>query len=256
METADENLLTFLSEWSALKRTLAIYRSRWFLLTQLALIAIVPRIGLTIILSKAFRMDDAFTQRTKDAFMFRLIEVVSFCVFNSIIQAAIVQVVADYYTQKVSTLKGSLSVIADRWCALFAYVLLYIVSCQFCLELHLSYLLDNAPLFYLFFIYPMMIFFTGEIMAKISVTLPIMMVEKQLSLFEAFKKRPFKDEPHLFLVLVWYFNGAMIMLFVPVLAANWIYRAVLNEIFGASALGIVFKGLSGVVFLPLRTMYV
>ena len=247
METGDD-LFTFLSSQNSLGRTFIIYRSRWCLLTQLALMAIIPQVALTVLLRKKLTADASFFDMTDEGMLFRFLVVVPYGVFNTTIQAVMVHVVAEYYAQRHSTWKGSVLSISDRWCAILGYVAFYIVGYS-CLEMSLRHLFgvsDNVLLDLLLFLLWGTMFV--QHMVKMTIALPVVMVDKQQT-FNALNR-----SDQLLSVHYWYFIGSMSLLVLPVILVVGMYSVALEKMLGTSVLSIILCALPGILFLPIRTM--
>ncbi len=258
---AEDDLFTFLSPCQALDRTFHIYRNRWLLFTQLALFAILPQIALTVYLKSATNMDEknilpdlavVFGDPFTDSVAFLFIELAAFCVFNTIMQAIMIQVVAEYYTQTKSTLQGSLRVLWDRFHTVHCYLWFYTFTyCCFMVELVMTALIVFNPTHWsLIVLMAICACFAAYFVFWATVNLPIMIVERHRGPELAKKANALICGHGCYLLF------SMMLLLVPLLAGNWMYRRLLDEFFGTAAFTIALKGLVGVLFLPLRTMYV
>ncbi|GAX11485.1 hypothetical protein FisN_22Lh170 [Fistulifera solaris] len=256
---AEDNLFTFLSPCQALDRTFRIYRHRWFLFTQLALFAIVPQIALTVYLKTATNMDEKnvlldlavfFGDPFTDSVAFLFIALAAFCVFNTITQIIMIQVVAEYYTQTKSTLQGSLRVLWDRFHTVHFYVWFYTFTCCcFMVELVMTALIVFNPTHWsLTILTAICACFAAYFVFWATVNLPILIVERHRGPELAKKANTLICGHGCYLLY------SMMLLLVPLLAGNWMYRKLLDGIFGTAAFTIVLKGLVGLLFLPIRTI--
>jgi hypothetical protein len=276
-----DNLFTFLSVGNAVDRTFSIYMSRWVLFSQLALVIVLPQIVLNIILLKTLLVeetapvpedfgaltDDTLGTLTDDAAipfpstlptlspqlgLALAIQVPFSFLFGILIQAAIVQVVAEYYTNKLSTFRGSLVLAVDRFCAIFGYGLLGTAGFfLFCLVV--GVLLGiltafQAPQFFFILIALAAFVFLIYVMLSLTIVLPILVIEKQTPVGAI--KRSFELLPtyrcHVFC--------SMFLLAIVVIFGTWVYQAMIGAMLGTSILSFVVSGLSAVVTLPLQTM--
>lgn len=261
MVTGD-NLFTFLSIGNAVDRAFSIYLNRWQLFTQLALIVVIPQILLSVTLRKTLIANDpeAVAAGTEDVFqsmspqqiVVLVVEIAFSYLFGIIIQAAIIQVVAEYYTQKHSTFKGSLTLAFDRFCAIFGFGLLYsaalLIFSMVVGALVGSIIAFNGPLFLMKLIGFAAISFVIYVMLSLTIALPILVVENQSPI--GGMKRSFELLP----TYRCYVFCSMFLLAVVVIFGSLIYQSLIGAIFGASIVGSAFSGLSAVVTLPLQTM--
>lgn len=261
MEKGD-NFFTFVSPGNAVDRTFNIYLSHWPLFTQLALLGIIPQIALTVIMRKTLIAGDetTFPELSLQKLFFIMTELIVSCLFGTIIQAGIIQVVSEIYTQEFSTVKGSLEVmILHRFRTIFRFAVCYsIASCALLVTVGFNLIgrltADIALNFHVIealFLGALSIVFVPfavHIMLSWTIALPILMVEKKP------RDVTFITSSGLVLEHGDYFVRSMSLLFAPAFFANWIYRRLVEEMFGTFTLAIILKGLWGVVFLPLRTM--
>ena len=264
MEEAN-NLFTFLSVGSALNRTFNIYMSRWQLYTQLALIAVIPRIILSIVLEKTRPFVDgesagiaAMETAMGNTFGFPTVPIqqitpVPFTfLFGIIIQAAVVHIVSEYYTQKDSTFRGSLVHAIDRFWSVFGFGLLYWAA--LCLYIMVAGVLMDflsavqTPDFlsvlagFAAFLFPVFVIFS------LTLVLPVLVIEKQSPIGAI--KRSFELLP----TYRCYVSCSMFLLALVVIFVFVVYHNAVQAIFGTSILGSAISGLSGVVAFPLQTM--
>ncbi|GAX15970.1 hypothetical protein FisN_22Hu176 [Fistulifera solaris] len=256
------NLFTFLSAGNAVDRAFSIYLNRWKLFTQLALVVVIPQILLKITLQKTLIMDDsgAFAENAEATFQTMSpkqvamlgIEIAFSFLFGIIVRAAIFQVVAEYYSQKLSTFKGSLVLAFNRSCAIFGFGLLYSAAV-------LVFGMAFASLIWLLILYKGPDFlgtllcvsaaaFVVYVMLSLTIVLPILVIEKESPIGAV--RRCFELLP----TYRCYVFCSMLLLGVVVIFTSTLYQALVGAIFGVSMLTTVFGGLSAVVTLPLQTM--
>lgn len=259
------NLFTFLSVGNALDRTFNIYMSRWQLFTQLVLIVVIPQIILSIVLQKTLLVEDPeaaaeaaaegsvpFPTVSTQQVIAAVIQVPFSFLFCIIIQAAVIHIVAEYYTQKLSTFRSSLVHAVDRFCAVFGFGLLYTAA-----WLLFSVLVGGligllfavqAPQFFLvlvgFAAFSCVIF----VLLSLTIVLPVLVIEKQSPVGAI--KRSFELLP----TYRCYVFCSMFLLGLVVIFGTMIYQIVVGAIFGPSILGSALSGLATVVTLPLQTM--
>jgi hypothetical protein len=246
--TAPENLFTFLSIGEAISRTFSIYSSRWQLFSQLALVLVVPQIILSIILRKTLLTE------SDDSMDFDHLRVygIGFAFaysFGTVIQAAVVHVVAEYYTQSPSTFQGSLAVAFDQFFSLFGYSLLYaaalFISFVVTLSLFFMILVQNRGV-QLFgaLLTAASVALSVYVMCSLTLALPVLVVEKQSpfrAIIRAFELFPTYG---IFFFCV-IFPLAVVLL--PVLMT-------MSATFKDTTLVAVCKSLPVIVTLPLQTM--
>lgn len=258
----EANLFTFLSTGNSVDRAFKIYLSRWLLFTQLALIVVLPQIALSVTLSKSLVVDDmasTASEGTQDVLqpmssqqMLTLVTEISVSyLFSIIIQAAIVQVVAEFYTQTNSTLKSSLYLAFDRFCAIFGFGLLYsavFLLFSFTVGVPVGMLYFNQHHFFAILIGIVALGFVTYVFLSLTIVLPILVVEKQSPIGAI--KRSFELVPG----YRCYIFCSICLLVVVAIFGSSIYQGLITAIFGTSVLSTVLKGLAGAITLPLQTM--
>jgi hypothetical protein len=181
--TAPENLFTFLSIGEAIRRTFSIYSSRWQLFSQLALVLVVPQIILSIILRKTLLTESNDSMDPDHLRVYGIGFAFAYS-FGTLIQAAVVQVVAEYYTQTSSTFQDSLAVAFDQFLGLFGYSLLYaaalIILSVMTLCLFFMILVQNRGLqVFGTVLTAASMALSVYVMCSLTLALPVLVIEKQ-----------------------------------------------------------------------------
>ena len=268
MEKAN-TLFTFLSVGNALDRTFSIYMSRWQLFTQLALIVAIPQIILSIVLQKTLLAVDPETAEAAAAeaaaegaagfptvstqqIIALVIQVPFSFLFGIIIQAAVIHIVAEYYTHKDSTFRGSLVHAIDRFCSIFGFGLLY-TAAWLLFSMVVGALIGflfaiQAPQFFMLLAASVAFSFAIYVMLSLTIVLPVLVIEKQSPI--GAMKRSFELLP----TYRCYVFCSMFLLALVVVFGSILYQVVVQAIFGTSIWGSAVSGLSAVVTLPLQTM--
>jgi hypothetical protein len=271
MATTD-NLFTFLSVGNAVDRSFGIYMSRWLLFSQLALVIVLPQIALNIILQKTLLVEQtepipedfgAFTDDAEMPFptmyptmspqlgLALAIQIAFSFLFGILIQAAIIQVVAEYYTNKLSTFRGSLVLAVERFCAIFGYGVLYTTgTLLFSLVIGALFgvlIAFQAPQFFLVLFGFAAFVFLVYVMLSLTIVLPILVIEKQTPIGAV--KRSFELLP----TYRCYVFCSMVLLAIVVVFGSLVYQAMVGAMLGTSIFSSVVSGLSAVVTLPLQT---
>lgn len=257
METGD-NLYTFLSAGDSVKRTCSIYWGRLLLFTQLAMLLTIPQIVWIVVMKATVLEDESFeTVQTlsPQKVLVNAIGIIFPFLFGIIIPAAIIQVVADIYTQQLSTLKGSFRVALHRFRPIFCFGLLFSFSFLaffVAISLPIALLVDNPALTKLSWLASLLLFSAILIplfvMLSLMIILPILVVEKQSPI------RAIKRSFELVSGYRCYIFCSMLLLVVITGAGTLIYRGILLAIFGPSVFAYLLMGISVVVALPLHTM--
>ncbi|GAX11489.1 hypothetical protein FisN_22Lh180 [Fistulifera solaris] len=267
MTTTDDPFV-FLAPGHSVDRACSIYMRRWSLITRLALIEVIPQIMLTLSLKKTLvlatsqwivpNMNDIWNSMSTMRIVLLSIEYALCCLSGIIVQAAIIQVVIEYYANKYSSFKASLRLAFDRFGAILCFKLLYvtallIVSIAVGGSLYYLLLLHNfARVDGLAFVALLIILTASAIVAyvilSLAVGLPIIMVEKRSSIGAL--KRSFE------LVSGYrcYIFCSICLMSLLVGIGVVIYRIMVGFMFGFSFFGAVFYALSALVTLPLQTI--
>ncbi|GAX15972.1 hypothetical protein FisN_22Hu173 [Fistulifera solaris] len=170
--------------------------------------------------------------------------------FGTVIQAAVVHVVAEYYTQSPSTFQGSLAVAFDQFFSLFGYSLLYaaalFISFVVTLSLFFMILVQNRGV-QLFgaLLTAASVALSVYVMCSLTLALPVLVVEKQSpfrAIIRAFELFPTYG---IFFFCV-IFPLAVVLL--PVLMT-------MSATFKDTTLVAVCKSLPVIVTLPLQTIF-
>lgn len=268
METEDNNLFTFLSLRKVVGRTFGIYFSCWRLVTTLALIVVIPQIVVCSIWYRSLMLEDPETfirESALDAVHFyflpplkiiaSIFQVQFSFLFCVIVQAAIVQVVAEYYTQKRSTFRSSLVHAVDRFRDLFGFALLYtaefllLVMVAFAV-LYLYSTTTHAIQYLAVAVGIVVIAFTLYALMSMAIALPVLMVEKKSPIDAV--KRSFE----LLRANRCYVFCSILLLAIVLYFGYNLYQFAVQAIFGWTILGSVVSGLSAAVTFPFQTMYV
>ncbi|GAX11488.1 hypothetical protein FisN_22Lh175 [Fistulifera solaris] len=280
--TTTDNLFTFLSVGNAVDRTFSIYMSRWVLFSQLALVIVLPQIVLNIILLKTLLVDDEtasipadFSTLTDDSFgaltddaampfpstfptmspqlgLALAIQVLFSFLFGILIQAATIQIVAEHYTSKLSTFRGSLVLAVDRFYPIFGYGLLgtagfFLFCLVFGVLLGVLTVIQAPQFFFVLIIFAAFAFLI-YVMLSLTIVLPILVIEKQTPVGAI--KRSFELLP----TYRCYVFCSMVLLAIVLIFGSMVYQAMIGAMLGASILSSVVSGLSAVVTLPLQTI--
>jgi hypothetical protein len=229
---------------------------------------VIPQIMLTLSLKKTLvsatsqwivpNMDDIWNSMSTMRIILLSTEYALCCLFGIIVQAAIIQVVTEYYANKYSSFKASLKIAFDRFGAILCFKLLYltallivgiaVVGClYYLLLLHSFARVGGLGLIALLVIVTAIAVFAYA-MLSLAIGLPIVVVEKRSSI--GAMKRSFE------LVSGYrcYIFCSIFLLSLLIGIGVVIYHIMVGVIFGFSFFGTVFYTLSTLVTLPLQTM--
>lgn len=254
------NLFVFVSLFTAMKQTFDLYSSRALLFTQLALLIVIPKILLVFAFNK--RLEDTnpgngydathevMTLSPQKVIVHGSAVLVSF-VFGIMVPAAMIQVVADLYTQQISTVNGSLMIAYNHSGAMFIYQLCYTLGLLgfFFVAILVAWVfgLGGAGWLATFVIGAAATVVVYK-MLSLAFVLPILMLENH-SIGEAMKRSRELVQGYYCYIL-----GSMVLLYVVIIVTTLIYKSVVLKICGVSILASTLMGLAGTVTLPLHMM--
>jgi hypothetical protein len=233
-------------------RAFIIYLSHLLLFTQLAIIVIIPQVAIAVALSKT--ISDPPSESIGIAFNYMVERVLCYPI-AIFVQAGIIHVVANLYTQTIATLKRCMVFALSRFCAVFCFDLLYSVLFYIFfigivgLAIFLYELFEDIPHLSYIRVLPLI---TASaliiyVMTSLTITLPIFVVEKRspcdvikrsFDLFSGYRR-------YIFWIFLLFFTSYFVSL---------MYQRLIGAIFGFSTLAVVLSRLPGIVTLPLQTM--